>query len=826
MESREKLDKDLNMQENPGADVAFEPYFDDNADMGVKISDDIPGADVEIKMEEEKKDSAEVVEEAATEAAVAEEIVSDNVEAVSADVPKKKKKKRPVDDKKGNKKPVKKRSDKPSESEEKAPLKKKKKRPVDKKEEKLAEAVTVSDVADGGVESVADMKVEAGTDSMMDATTDVTTAGVTEGTVAKDTPPKKKKRPEGAKKKKPSSDGSRPVGKKPAHKSADGKKTSSKSGTKSGSKSSAKRTSSKKKLKKGSLKAQLVALVALPILIVSIVLTINTATSLKTNIVETERDGLKTTAITLKSAFEGMAGSDTNYVERSSVIWQGEVKISGKDSIIDKIATNGGVQASFVFGDERILTSFKDADGKPMTQDGVNANNKIDNAIYQRVVVGGEEYFDTSAKMFGDTYYGYYLPLKNDEGKSSEETVGLIFIGRNSEEIDKVIASETVKAVVVCAVLATVSIVVAVILAGNISKMINRLAGSLAKISAGNLAVEFDRKTLASGNEIGQIGRAAEKLKDSLNDIVSNIKESVDVLTVSATNLEGTSDRTNTTMIEVSKAVEEIAESAGVQASETEKATVNAMDMGNLIENVIQNVEELQSNAKIMGDAEKASTEIIGELSKSNDRTIEAVERIAVQTEYTNVSAQKIKKAVALITSIADETSLLSLNASIEAARAGEAGRGFAVVASEISKLADQSNNSATEIEKIINELLVESNKTVDIMDEVKAIVSEQEEKLNMTKSEFANVSKGIESSVNSVENISGRIVELDIAKNGIIDVIQSLSAISEENAAATEETSASVQELDSTVGSLSEAAKDLKVIAEQLDQQISVFTV
>ena len=166
------------------------------------------------------------------------------------------------------------------------------------------------------------------------------------------------------------------------------------------------------------------------------------------------------------------------------------------------------------------------------------------------------------------------------------------------------------------------------------------------------------------------------------------------------------------------------------------------------------------------------------------------------------------------------------MNASIEAARAGEAGRGFAVVASEISKLADQSNNSATEIEKIINELLIESNKTVDIMEEVKGIVSEQEEKLNMTKAEFENVSRGIESSVGSVENISGRMVELDIAKNGIIDVIQSLSAISEENAAATEETSASVQELDSTVGSLSEAAKDLKVIAEQLDQQIGVFKV
>ncbi len=736
MESREKLDKDVNKQENPGADVAFEPYFDENTEMGVKISEESVTTEKTKEKKSEKTDAS------------------------------KKKKKRPVDAG-GDKKAV----------AEKA--KKKRKRPVEQK----GSAATSSD----GVTEEEGSKLD------------------------KATAPKDNKKPVAKK-----------TGKKPIKKK---KATDSKGNVKT---STGKKTSNnkKKKTKKGSLKAQLVAVVALPILVVSIVLTINTATSLKSNIVETEKDGLKTTAITLKSTFEGMAGNDTNYVERSSVIWQGDIRITGKDEIVEKISANGDVQVSFVFDNRRILTSFKDESGQPLTKDGLNANNQIDDEIYQKVVVGGEEYFDTSAELHGDTYYGYYLPLKNDEGKSTEKTVGLIFIGRNSEEIDKLILTETVKAVAVCAVLTVASIIIAVIIAGNISKMINRLAGSLAKIADGNLAVDFDKKALTSSNEIGQIGRASERLKDGLNDIVSNIKESVDVLTVSAVNLEGTSDRTNTTMIEVSKAVEEIAESAGIQASETEKATINAMDMGNLIENVIHNVEELQNNARVMGEAEKASSEIITELSKSNDKTIEAVERIAVQAEYTNVSAQKIKKAVALITSIADETSLLSLNASIEAARAGEAGRGFAVVASEISKLADQSNNSATEIEKVINELLVESNKTVDIMDEVKAIVSEQEEKLNMTKAEFENVSKGIESSVSSVENISGRIVELDIAKNGIIDVIQSLSAISEENAAATEETSASVQELDNTVGNLSEAAKDLKVIAEQLEQQISVFKV
>ncbi len=757
MDSKEKLGNEAN--------IAFEPYFDENTDTGVKLSSDAP-------------DVQEVVDKDSDVVASLEEVKEDN------DLQKDKKK-----------------------SSDKKEVIKKKKKPVDAK----------------GVEG----KKKASSDVKKKKKKPVTDKPVTEGVTATDGEKKlAEKKPA---KKKPAK--KKPVNKKPANSNSVDKKPS---GEKTVAKKTSGKKSSKSKGKNGGLKLQLIALVAVPIAIVSVVLTFNTASALKENIIDTEKQGLKTTAITLQSTFEGMAlqqdekNKDINYkiTNNNSTLYQGKVKITGCDTIVDAMLANGDVEVSFVYDKYRLLTTLVDANGEKMTKSGLNGNNTIDENIYQKVVVGGEEYFDTALSLNGGTYFGYYMPIKNNVGTDKEESVGLIFVARNSDEIEDLISSETTKAIIICAILSVASIVLAVMIANNISKRINRLAGNLSKISDGNLAINIDKKALKSTNEIGMIGRAADRLKDSLTGIVGNIKESVEVLNVSATNLEGTSDRTNTTMIEVSKAVEEIADSAGVQASETEKATVNAMDMGNLIENVIHNVEELQNTAKVMDEAEKASSEIINELSESNDRTIEAVERIAVQAEYTNVSAQKIKKAVALITSIADETALLSLNASIEAARAGEAGRGFAVVASEISKLADQSNNSATEIEKIINELLIESNKTVDIMDEVKTIVSEQEEKLKLTKDEFQNVSKGIESSVAGVENISGRMVELEIAKNGIIDVIQSLSAISEENAAATEETSASVQELDSTVGSLSEAAKDLKIIAEQLEQQISVFTV
>ena len=203
-----------------------------------------------------------------------------------------------------------------------------------------------------------------------------------------------------------------------------------------------------------------------------------------------------------------------------------------------------------------------------------------------------------------------------------------------------------------------------------------------------------------------------------------------------------------------------------------------------------------------------------------------AVELIATQTEATNVSAKEIGQAVEIITNIASQTNLLSLNASIEAARAGEAGRGFAVVASEIQKLAEQSNQSAVKIQHIIDGLTVESNKTVKIMEEVKNAVSDQENKIHETKSIFGTVRDGVAKSMDQINGISDESNALDVSKNKIVEVIESLSAVSEENAAATEETMASIEELTSMMLELASSANKLNELADNLENSVSVFKV
>ncbi len=177
-----------------------------------------------------------------------------------------------------------------------------------------------------------------------------------------------------------------------------------------------------------------------------------------------------------------------------------------------------------------------------------------------------------------------------------------------------------------------------------------------------------------------------------------------------------------------------------------------------------------------------------------------------------------------MISSIADETNLLSLNASIEAARAGEAGRGFAVVAAQIQKLAEQSNNSASEIDKIIHMLIEDSQKAVRTMNQVKEIMKNQSENVTKTGSVFTQVTEGINKSISGVGEIAHKTAHLDEARTSVVDIVQNLTAIAQQNAASTEETSAAVIEVSDIMNEISGNAKQLKEIAAVLENNMSSF--
>lgn len=335
-----------------------------------------------------------------------------------------------------------------------------------------------------------------------------------------------------------------------------------------------------------------------------------------------------------------------------------------------------------------------------------------------------------------------------------------------------------------------------------------------------------DKKLDKRKDEIGFMARSLIILRQELTGMVTTISKQSEQLLASTELIHKGAADTNDTMGQVENAVNDIAQGATSQAEETQRATENVILIGDMVQKTNAKVEEMMESAAQMKDANQNAKQILEELQEINVRTKEYIDVIAKQTDVTNESALKIGEATKIITEIAEETNLLSLNASIEAARAGEQGKGFAVVASEIQKLAEQSTESAGKIEDIIKMLLEDSEKAVETMGEVKSIIEKQSEHMVQTGEAFVQIQKGVDNSVSGMQDISEKTREMDKARVNVVDVVNNLTAIAQENAASTEETSASVTEVAGIVTGVAEKVEDLNKIAEELQEKMSVFKI
>ncbi len=354
---------------------------------------------------------------------------------------------------------------------------------------------------------------------------------------------------------------------------------------------------------------------------------------------------------------------------------------------------------------------------------------------------------------------------------------------------------------------------------GVLNKAIGRMTDLDFTISDEVTAVSKKR------DEFGQIAGSMTSLESKLSDTLELIKEQSDKLSDASNQLFESTSVMNETTSEVNRAVQEIADGAESQADETQHATENVITIGNMIEETNREVEVLRDAARNMRSAYETAEEFFKSLGEVNEQTKDSIEEISKQTMTTNESALQIREVTALITDIAEETNLLSLNASIEAARAGEAGRGFAVVASEIQKLAEQSSSSAKQIEQIIDKLMNDSNLAVKTMDDAREIMKKQNENMDHTKEAFSEIATGLQESIEGIRIIAQKVSQMDEARIKVVDTVQNLTAIAEENAAGTEESSASVAQIGSIMADLDRNASGLRDIVKALNEEMNQFT-
>lgn len=566
---------------------------------------------------------------------------------------------------------------------------------------------------------------------------------------------------------------------------------------------------------KVSIKVKVLVASLIPLFLVTLVISLYSLDALRTGMQDEALSGLRELCYSVSAAYDAIAEGD--YRMDGDDLIKGEYNVTENEDVIDNFTKNSDSDITIFYGDTRRATSLKDSKtGKRIL------GTKASDAVIEATLKSGEEFTGTDIEINEANYYAVYVPIKSGDGS----IVGMVFAGQPSQEIDAVINSRMRGIFILAIIFIIVAAVVVFFVVSRIGSVITKTSDMLLYVSEGNLTLQVDSKMLARKDELGIMVSSLQKLAEQIKSVVTDLKQLSDVLSESGVDLKDFASSTNNAADEISRAVEDMSQGSVSQAEDVENATVQVAEMGNSIENIVDEIENLYSNSEKMEKSKNEAEKIVNELAASSDHTYNAVKRIEKQVKLTDESVTQIQQAVALITAIAEETNLLSLNASIEAARAGEAGKGFAVVASQIQKLAEESNSSAASIADVIENLSYESRNTVEAMNNMHDIIIDQQQKLGDTETKFSEVSAGIQSSLEQINQIRDGSEVCDQARIKVTDIIQNLSAISEQNAAATEQTSASMQELNSTMTILADKSEQLGNLAVQINKDLDFFKI
>lgn len=446
-------------------------------------------------------------------------------------------------------------------------------------------------------------------------------------------------------------------------------------------------------------------------------------------------------------------------------------------------------------------------------------NTVVKNVVSQMEAGKHPEAEVVTYEFGGANKYSAYYVTKDDSA--------VVVVCADESEIMAPIKKACGISIVIMLCVSTVFVIIGYFVTKRFVRPIEDAAESISKMADLDFTPDENVEKLATRkDETGVIGNAVLLLCQELIKVVASIQESSNQLFDASKRLNGDAKETASTVEQVENAVSDIAAGATNQAEETQDTTENVVEMGNMISETADEMENLKENSQQVGSSSVQAQQILSELIDVNNKAKASIREISEQTNVTNESALKIQEATDIITSIAEETNLLSLNASIEAARAGEQGRGFAVVAAQIQKLAEQSSKSAQKIQEIIGMLIADSKKAVDTMQVVQENMDIQTQKMESTESMFEEVNVGIKAALDSMARIGGKIENLNIARERMIDGVQNLSAIAEENAASSEETSASVTQVSNIILDISDNANNLNRIAEKLEQETRMFKI
>jgi methyl-accepting chemotaxis protein len=371
------------------------------------------------------------------------------------------------------------------------------------------------------------------------------------------------------------------------------------------------------------------------------------------------------------------------------------------------------------------------------------------------------------------------------------------------------------------------SIIIALIMGKLITKPITKVTQLINKTAGFDLTEDKSFESLLKyKDEIGVMSRAVFEMRKLMKDMIGTLKNQAAATTDFANNLSESTNLALGSISEVTKAADDLAIGAVKQAETTQQGVEKLNYLADEIGNSVKSSNSVKTFVDESNKVSKDALDSIHKLQEHFDVNSRITNEIAVDINTLAGKSNNISEIINVIKSIADQTNLLALNAAIEAARAGDHGRGFAVVADEVRKLAEQTTNSASEVEIIINEIQGDINGAKVKMDKANVIVDESNKALVVTNKSFEFIEEALNKTFVQIDNLIESINNIDANKNAVVSTITETSFISQETAASTEEVSASLENQTSVIENISETASRLKDVAENLQNVINEYKI
>ena len=377
--------------------------------------------------------------------------------------------------------------------------------------------------------------------------------------------------------------------------------------------------------------------------------------------------------------------------------------------------------------------------------------------------------------------------------------------------------------VIIVIIACLIAITTAVVLSTGINNTINNINSVLRRAAKGDLTIQFsiDRK-----DEFKVLSEQVQATINNMKQLIQQVKDLSMEVSFSSNSVSKASEAFLKSSSDISRAMTEIEQGVNQQALEAEQCLTQMDALNKKIELVSDNTKEIGLIADNTKQRVIEGTYVSDELNKQTSSTISTTKGIIQEIEKLAEKSSSINSIINVINDIANQTNLLSLNASIEASRAGEYGRGFAVVASEIRNLAEQSKSSVNDIKFIIESILEDTINVVEIARKVESVLKLQESAVKNTTDSYQDINESVEKLVVFLKQISENVDSINETRVTTLSSIENISAVLEEIAAASNNVSQSSNEQLHSVESLNLSAVRLDTHVDNLTKEIEKFKV